>query len=91
MIESAGYSVIPTIEIKRELVHGDLRDRRTAALPALAAAGGMAVPALLFFLVNAGTAGAEGWGVPVATDIAFAIGVVALLGSKVPPSLKLSC
>jgi len=77
------------LEIKRELVHGDLRDRRTAALPALAAAGGMAVPALLFFLVNAGTAGAEGWGVPVATDIAFAIGVVALLGSKVPPSLKL--
>ena len=77
------------LEIKRELVHGDLRDPRTAAMPAIAAAGGMVVPALLFFAVNAGSSGSSGWGIPVATDIAFAIGVVALLGSKVPASLKL--
>lgn len=77
------------LEIKRELVRGDLRDPRTAAMPAIAAAGGMAVPALLFLLVNAGGAGAKGWGIPMATDIAFAVGVLALLGSRVPPSLKL--
>jgi NhaA family Na+:H+ antiporter len=77
------------LEIKRELVCGELQDPRTAAMPAIAAAGGMAVPALLFFVVNAGSAGSRGWGIPVATDIAFAIGVVALLGARVPPSLKL--
>jgi NhaA family Na+:H+ antiporter len=77
------------LEIKRELVHGKLRDPRTAAMPAIAALGGMVVPATLFFLVNAGGAGAKGWGIPMATDIAFAVGVVALLGSRVPASLKL--
>ncbi len=77
------------LEIKRELVHGDLRDPRVAALPALAAAGGMAVPALLFLLVTLGDGATRGWGIPMATDIAFAIGVVALLGSRVPASLKL--
>jgi NhaA family Na+:H+ antiporter len=77
------------LEIKRELVSGDLRDPRTAAMPAIAAAGGMAVPALLFLVVNAGTDGARGWGIPVATDIAFAIGVLALLGPRVPVALKL--
>ncbi len=77
------------LEIKRELVHGKLRDPRTAAMPAIAALGGMVVPAALFFLVNAGGAGAKGWGIPMATDIAFAVGIVALLGSKVPASLKL--
>ena len=77
------------LEIKRELVTGDLRDRRAAALPALAAAGGMVVPALLFVAVTAGSGASRGWGVPIATDIAFAVGVVALLGPRVPPSLKL--
>ncbi len=77
------------LEIKRELVHGELRSPRTAALPALAALGGMIVPALLYLSVNAGRPGASGWGIPMATDIAFAVGVVALLGSRVPPSLKL--
>ncbi|HEV3400580.1 MAG TPA: Na+/H+ antiporter NhaA [Acidimicrobiales bacterium] len=77
------------LEIKRELVRGDLRDPRTAAMPAIAAAGGMVVPALLFLLVNSGAEGSRGWGIPVATDIAFAIGVVALFGSRVPVALKL--
>ena len=77
------------LEIKQELVYGKLRDPRTAAMPALAALGGMVVPAALFFLVNAGGNGARGWGIPMATDIAFAVGVVTLLGPRVPSSLKL--
>ncbi|HEX8769736.1 MAG TPA: Na+/H+ antiporter NhaA [Acidimicrobiales bacterium] len=77
------------LEIKRELVHGDLRDPQTAAMPAIAAVGGMVVPALLFLVVAGGSAGSAGWGIPMATDIAFAVGVVALLGSRVPGSLKL--
>jgi NhaA family Na+:H+ antiporter len=77
------------LEIKRELVHGDLRDRRAAAMPAIAAAGGMVVPALLFLVLAGGTDGARGWGIPMATDIAFAVGVVALLGPRVPSALKL--
>ena len=77
------------LEIKRELVLGKLRDPRTAAMPAIAALGGMVVPAGLYFLVNAGGDGSNGWGIPMATDIAFAVGVVALLGSRVPASLKL--
>jgi Na+:H+ antiporter, NhaA family len=77
------------LEIKRELVVGELRSPRTAALPVIAALGGMAVPALLYLAVNAGEAGADGWGIPMATDIAFAVGVVALLGSRAPAPLKL--
>ena len=85
----AVFFFVVGLEIKRELVHGDLRDPRTAAMPAIAALGGMAVPALLFLVVTAGSPGSRGWGIPMATDIAFAIGVVALLGSRVPGSLKL--
>jgi NhaA family Na+:H+ antiporter len=77
------------LEIKRELRLGDLRDKRAAALPALAALGGMVVPAAIFLAFNAGTEAADGWGIPMATDIAFALGVVALLGSRVPPRAKL--
>jgi NhaA family Na+:H+ antiporter len=77
------------LEIKRELVTGELREWRTAALPAVAAAGGMVVPALVYLAVNAGGDGARGWGIPVATDIAFAVGVLSLLGSRVPDSAKL--
>jgi NhaA family Na+:H+ antiporter len=77
------------LEIKRELVTGQLRAWRTAALPAIAALGGMVVPAAVYLAVNAGGAGARGWGVPMATDIAFAVGVVSLLGRRVPSSLKL--
>jgi len=77
------------LEIKRELVKGELRDRRTAALPVIAAIGGMIVPALLYVAINAGSSTVHGWGIPMATDIAFAVGVVALLGNRVPVALKL--
>lgn len=77
------------LEIKRELLEGDLRDPRTAALPALAALGGMVVPAALFFALNPSAPQSDGWGIPVATDIAFAVGVLSLLGSRVPKGLKL--
>jgi NhaA family Na+:H+ antiporter len=79
------------LEIKRELVVGELRDPRAAAIPVVAAVGGMLVPALIY-LAFAGSAGPEaagGWAIPMATDIAFAVGVVALLGSRVPPGAKL--
>jgi NhaA family Na+:H+ antiporter len=77
------------LEIKRELVEGELRDPRRAALPAIAAVGGMVVPALIYVAINAGGSGAAGWGIPMATDIAMAVGVLSLLGSRVAPSLKL--
>lgn len=77
------------LEIKSELVTGDLSSPRVAALPAIAALGGMIVPAGLYLLLNAGTDGANGWGIPMATDIAFAVGVLALLGKRIPQKLKL--
>ncbi len=76
------------LEVKRELVHGELADRRAAALPVLAALGGMIVPALIYTAFNAGGEGRSGWGIPVATDIAFAVGVLVLLGRRVPVQLK---
>jgi len=73
------------LEIKRELVTGALKNPRDAVLPAVAALGGMVVPALIFVLLNLGDSeGVQGWGIPMATDIAFAIGVLSLLGDKVP-------
>jgi Na+:H+ antiporter, NhaA family len=77
------------LEIKRELVTGELRDRSRAALPAVAALGGMIVPALVYVAVNIGGGGAKGWAIPMATDIAFAVGVLAILGARVPSGLKL--
>ena len=76
------------LEIKREWVSGELRDRRAAALPVVAALGGMVVPAAIYAAVNHGGAGQVGWGIPMATDIAFALGVVTLLGHRVPAPLK---
>jgi NhaA family Na+:H+ antiporter len=82
------FFLVAGLEIKRELVHGDLRNTRTAMLPILCAIGGMAVPALLFLSLNVGGPGAGGWGIPMATDIAFSIGVLALVGRRTPASLK---
>jgi NhaA family Na+:H+ antiporter len=79
------FFLVVGIEIRRELVHGELRDPRVAALPVVAAIGGMVVPATIYALV----AGDRGWGVPMATDIAFAVGVLTLLGPRIPSSLKL--
>ncbi|HYX43677.1 MAG TPA: Na+/H+ antiporter NhaA [Acidimicrobiales bacterium] len=83
------FFLVVGLEIKRELVEGDLREPRAAALPALAAAGGMIVPAVLFLVVTARSGGAEGWGIPIATDIAFALGALALVGPRTPGGLKL--
>ncbi len=77
------------LEIKREVVEGELNTRRKAALPAVAALGGMIVPALVYLSINRGGSGSAGWGIPMATDIAMAVGVLALLGSRVPSGLKL--
>lgn len=77
------------LEIKREVLQGELSTLRKAALPAVAAFGGMVVPAAFYYAFNAGQRGADGWGIPMATDIAFALGVLALLGSRVPDSLKI--
>ena len=76
------------LEIKREVLAGELAEPRKAALAIAAALGGMAVPALLYTFVNLGDARVEGWGIPMATDIAFALGVLALLGSRAPLALK---
>jgi NhaA family Na+:H+ antiporter len=77
------------LELERELYNGELSDFRNALLPIVAALGGICVPALLHFSLNAGSASQGGMGIPMATDIAFALGVLALLGSRVPASLKI--
>jgi NhaA family Na+:H+ antiporter len=83
------FFLLVGVEIKREVVHGELRDPRAVALPVVAAVGGMVVPAVIYAMVNAGGAGAGGWAVPMATDIAFAVGVVTLAGSRVPLAAKI--
>jgi NhaA family Na+:H+ antiporter len=81
------FFLLVGLEIKREVVSGELRDPRAAVLPALAAVGGMIVPALVYVAV-AGRTAPGGWGVPMATDIAFALGVLTLAAAHAPPSLK---
>jgi NhaA family Na+:H+ antiporter len=76
------------LEIKREIIFGELSTRKKATMPVIGAIGGMIIPALLYFFINYKEDGAHGWGVPMATDIAFALGLMALLGSKVPGALK---
>jgi NhaA family Na+:H+ antiporter len=83
------FFLVVGLEIKRELVEGELREPRRAAMPAIAAVGGMVVPALIYVAVNLGGDALDGWGIPMATDIAMAVGVLSLLGSRVPSSLKL--
>ena len=84
----AVFFLLVGLEIKRELLVGELSTRRTATLPVAGAIGGMVVPALLYVALNAGGAGTRGWGIPMATDIAFALGVATLLGPRVPAGLK---
>ena len=83
------FFLLVTLQIKEDLVRGDLRHPRVAALPVVAAVGGMVVPAALYLSLNAGGPAAHGWGVPMATDIAFAVAVVALAGDRVPPGGRL--
>jgi len=84
----AVFFFVVGLEIKRELVTGELRDPRAASLPAIAAVGGVLLPAAIFLTLARGPA-AAGWGIPMATDIAFAVGVLALLGKRVPAGAKL--
>ncbi len=77
------------LEIRREIHRGELSELRRAALPLAAALGGMLIPALIFITLNLGRESSSGWGVPMATDIAFAVGVLALLGNRVPPALRI--
>ena len=77
------------LEIKREIVDGELSTPKKAALPLFAALGGMVVPALFYYFFNAGTPAVSGWGIPMATDIAFAVGILSLASKRVPFSMKI--
>jgi NhaA family Na+:H+ antiporter len=83
------FFFVVALEIKRELVFGDLSDTRKATLPVVAAVGGMILPAGLYLALNFGGKGAAGWGIPMATDIAFAVAILALLGRRVPSQLRI--
>ncbi len=83
------FFLLVGLEIKRELVEGELSSFKQAALPVFAAIGGMLAPAAIYALINQGTAAAGGWGIVMATDIAFAIAVISILGKRVPLSLKI--
>lgn len=85
----AVFFLLVGLEIKRELLEGELSSIKKASLPVLAAFGGMIVPSLIFFFFNKGEATAAGWGIPMATDIAFALAIIAMLGKSVPASLKI--
>jgi Na+:H+ antiporter, NhaA family len=82
------FFLVVGLEVKRELLQGELRDPRRAVLPVIAAVGGMIVPALLYVAFNAGGDGSAGWGIPMATDIAFALGVLAVVAPRIPPVLR---
>lgn len=84
----AVFFFVVGLEMKAELTHGELSNLRQAALPAVAAVGGMIVPALIYLAWNPAGVAARGWGIPMATDIAFALGAMALLGDRVPPRLR---
>lgn len=85
----AFFFLVVGLEIKRELIKGELKNRKTAILPIGAAVGGMAFPALIYLLFNVNTDAAQGWGIPIATDIAFAVAVISLLNNRTPVSLKI--
>lgn len=83
------FFLLVGLEIKREIVEGELSSLKNASLPIVAAVGGMVVPALIYFLFNTGTEYANGWAIPMATDIAFSLAIISLLGKGVPLSLKI--
>jgi NhaA family Na+:H+ antiporter len=83
------FFLVVGLEVKRELLLGELQDRRRAALPVIAALGGMVVPALVYLALNPSRPESEGWGIPMATDIAFAVGVLALVAPSIPSSIRL--
>jgi NhaA family Na+:H+ antiporter len=82
------FFLVVGLEVKREFLTGELRGPRAAALPVVAALGGMIVPALVYAAINAGSDGSSGWGIPTATDIAFALGILTLAARSAPPTLK---
>lgn len=84
----AVFFLLVGLEIKREMLEGELSSPKKAMLPIFAALGGMLVPAGIYYFFNAGTPTAHGWGIPMATDIAFALAVISMLGKRVPTSLK---
>ena len=83
------FFLLVGLEIKREIIEGELSSPQKAAMPIIAALGGMLVPASIYALINTNTPTIQGWGIPMATDIAFALGVISLLGKRVPSSLKI--
>lgn len=83
------FFLVISLEIKRELVRGELRKLRAATLPVVAALGGLAAPIAIYTFINNGFDGAHGWGIPMTTDTAFALGLLALLGRRVPTALKI--
>jgi len=85
----AVFFLLVGLEIKRALVEGELSSVKRASLPVFAAIGGAVAPAFIFWMINKGTDTANGWGIPMATDIAFAMAIISLLGSRVPASLKI--
>lgn len=83
------FFLLVGLELKREIIKGELSNPRRASLAIFAALGGMIAPALMYSIFNLGSSGASGWGIPMATDIAFAVGVLSLLGTRVPLPLKI--
>jgi len=83
------FFLLVGLEIKRELIDGELSDLKNASLPIIAALGGMLVPALIYTLFNYGTEYQHGWGIPMATDIAFSLAIISMLSNRVPVSLKI--
>lgn len=83
------FFLLVGLEIKRELVEGELSSFKNASLPIFAAVGGMLVPAVIYTLFNSGTEYSNGWGIPMATDIAFSLAIISMLGKKIPNSIKI--